>query len=200
MKLTKAVKYTSFIPLLSLESGIIVNKFQTLLLSIRNSGVIRFDVMSHREKEWTEDYKTKQWKSRRYRRCIERRSLFAISISNLYTKRLSQNSYQESVRYASVALCAVSTSVTLHYLRPLRDSVCPLYKPFNLSSIFRKSLLLPCYHVLNTLLPCLLLPLYLVLNILLLCLLLPCTMSYITLLPCLTLPCLIKECKTTKKS
>jgi len=169
-------------------------------LSIRNSGVIRFDVMSHREKEWTEDYKTKQWKSRRYRRCIERRSLFAISISNLYTKRLSQNSYQESVRYASVALCAVSTSVTLHYLRPLRDSVCPLYKPFNLSSIFRKSLLLPCYHVLNTLLPCLLLPLYLVLNILLLCLLLPCTMSYITLLPCLTLPCLIKECKTTKKS
>ena len=189
-----------FIPFLSFESGIIVNKFQTLLLSIRNSGVIRFDVMSHREKEWTEDYKTKQWKSRRYRRCIERRSLFAISISNLYTKRLSQNSYQESVRYASVALCAVSTSVTLHYLRPLRDSVCPLYKPFNLSSIFRKSLLLPCYHVLNTLLPCLLLPCYLVLNILLLCLLLPCTMSYITLLPCLTLPCLIKECKTTKKS
>ena len=73
--------------------------------------------------------------------------MFAISISNLYTKRLSQNSYQKSVRYASVALCAVSTSVTLHYLRPLRDSVCLLYKPFNLSSIFRKSLLLPCYHV-----------------------------------------------------
>ena len=91
--------------------------------------------------------KPKQWKSRRHRRCIERRSLFAISISNLYTKRLSQNSYQESVRYASVALCAVGTSVTLHYLRPLRDSVCPLYKPFNLSSIFRKSLLLPCYYV-----------------------------------------------------
>ena len=160
--------------------------------------------MSHREKEWTEDYKTKQWKSRRYRRCIERRSLFAISISNLYTKRLSQNSYQESVRYASVALCAVSTSVTLHYLRPLRDSVCPLYKPFNLSSIFRKSLLLPCYHVLNTLLPCLLLlcyhvlhysvtmspiTLYHVLNILLPCLLLPCTISPITLLPYLLLPC-----------
>ena len=100
--------------------------------------------------------------------------MFAISISNLYTKRLSQNSYQESVRYASVALCAVGTSVTLHYLRPLRDSVCPLYKPFNLSSIFRKNLLLPCYHVLNTLLPCLLLF---------------CTMSYITLLPCLTLLC-----------
>ena len=139
--------------------------------------------MSHREKEWTEDYKTKQWKSRRYRRCIERRSLFAISISNLYTKRLSQNSYQESVRYASVALCAVSTSVILRYLRPLRDSVCPLYKPFNLSSIFRKSLLLPCYHVLNTLLPCLLLPLYLVLNILLLCLPLPCLMPSITLSP-----------------
>ena len=123
--------------------------------------------MSHREKEWTEDYKTKQWKSRRHRRCIERRSLFANSISNLYTKRLSQNSYQESVRYTSVALCAVGTSVTLHNLRPLRDSVCPLYKPFNLSSIFRKNLLLPCYRV----------SYYSV------------TMSYITLLPCLPLLC-----------
>ena len=50
-----------FIPLLSLESGIIVNKFQTLLLSIHNSVVMRFDIMSHREKEKTEDYKTKQW-------------------------------------------------------------------------------------------------------------------------------------------
>ena len=132
--------------------------------------------------------KTKQWKSRRHRRCIERRSLFAISISNLYTKRLSQNSYQKSVRYASVALCAVGTSVTLHYLRPLRDSVCPLYKPFNLSSIFRKNLLLPCYHVLNTLLPCLLLlctmswiSCYYVSYYPVPCLLLPCTMSYITL-------------------
>ena len=136
-----------FIPLLSLESGIIVNKFQALLLSIHKFGVMRFDVMSHREKERTEDYKTKQWQARRHRRCIERRSLFAISISNLYTKRLSLNSYQKSVRYASVALCAVGTSVTLHYLRPLHDSVCPLYKPFNLSSIFRKNLLLPCYYV-----------------------------------------------------
>ena len=91
----------------------------------------------------------------------------------LYTNNLSK-SYKESVRYTSVALCAVGTSVTLHYLRSLRDSVCPLYKPFNLSSIFRKNLLLPCYHVLNTLLPCLLLF---------------CTMSYITLLPCLPLLC-----------
>ena len=48
-----------FIPLLSLESGIIVNKFQTLLLSIHNSGVMRFDVMSHGEKERTEDYLNK---------------------------------------------------------------------------------------------------------------------------------------------
>ena len=77
--------------------------------------------------------KTKQWKSRRHRRCIERRSLFANSISNLYTKCLSQNSYQESVRYTSVALCAVGTSVILHYLRPLRDSVCLLYKTFSLT-------------------------------------------------------------------
>ena len=54
-------------------------------------------------------------------------------ISNLYTKLLPQNSYQESVRYTSVALCAVGTSVTLHNLRPLRDSVCLLYKTFSLS-------------------------------------------------------------------
>ena len=60
--------------------------------------------MSHGEKERTEDYKTKQWQSRRHRRCTERRSLFANSISNLYTKRLPQNSYQESVCYTAVAL------------------------------------------------------------------------------------------------
>jgi|GEM_PF-6154620 hypothetical protein len=48
-----------FIPLLSFESGIIVNKFQTLLLSIHKFGVMCFEVMSHREKERTENYKTK---------------------------------------------------------------------------------------------------------------------------------------------
>ena len=149
--------------------------------------------MSHREKERTEDYKTKQWKSRRHHRCIERRSLFAISISNLYTKRLSQNSYQESVRYASVALCAVSTSVTLHYLRPLRDSVCLLYKTFSLSLHISEEPLI-------TLLPCLPLLCYHVLNILLPCLLLPCTMSLITLSHAFHYPVSIKECKTTKKS
>ena len=95
---------------------------------------VRFLTKCHTEKRrGRRIIKTKQWKSRRHRWCTERRSLFAISISNLYTKRLSQNSYQESVRYASVALCAVGTSVTLHYLRPLRDSVCLLYKTFSLT-------------------------------------------------------------------
>ena len=156
--------------------------------------------MSHREKERTEDYKTKQWKSRRHRRCIERRSLFAISISNLYTKRLSQNSYQKSVRYASVALCAVGTSLTLRYLRPSVTPCAYYIRLLVYHSIFRKNLLLLCYHVFHYPVSSLPLPCYHVLNILLPCLLLPCTMSYITLLPCLTLPCLIKECKTTKKS
>jgi len=77
--------------------------------------------------------KTGQRKPRRHRRCIEQQSLFANSISNLYTKRLSQSIYQKSVGYISVALCAVGTSVILHYLRPLRDSVCLLYKTFSLS-------------------------------------------------------------------
>ena len=91
----------------------------------------------------------------------------------LYTNNLSK-SYKEPVRYTSVALCAVGTSVTLHYLRPLRVSVCLLYKTFSLSSIFRKSLLLPCYHVFHYLVTMSLITLYHVLN---------------TLLPCLTLPC-----------
>ena len=56
-------------------------------------------------------------------------NLLAIYIQSFYP----QNSYQESVRYTSVALCAVGTSVTLHNLRPLRDSVCLLYKTFSLS-------------------------------------------------------------------
>ena len=47
--------------------------------------------------------------------------------------KTKQCSYQESVRYTFVALCAVSTCVTLRYLRPLRDSVCLLYKTFSLS-------------------------------------------------------------------
>ena len=95
---------------------------------------IRFLKKCHTEKRrGRRIIKTKQWKSRRHRRCIERRSLFAISISNLYTKSLSRKTSQESVRYASVALCAVGTSVTLHNLRPLRDSVCLLYKTFSLS-------------------------------------------------------------------
>ena len=71
---------------------------------------------------------------------MERRSLLANSISNLYTQRLSQKSYQEAVRYTSVTLCAVGTSVTLHNLRPLRDSVCLLYKRLLVYHfIFRKN-------------------------------------------------------------
>ena len=154
---------------------------------------------------------------------MERRSLFAKFISNLYTKRLSPNSYQESVRYTSTTLCAVGTSVILHYLHPLRDSVCLLYKTFSLSlHISEEPLitLLPCleYPVtvsLITLLPCLTLLCYHVSHYSVPCLEYPVTMSLITLyhlshypvtislitlLPCLTLPCLIKECKTTKKS
>ena len=80
-----------------------------------------------------EEYQSKHWWSWKYRLCVKRRRLFANSISNLYTKHLPQNSYQESVRYTSVALCAVGTSVTLHNLRPLRDSVCLLYKTLSLS-------------------------------------------------------------------
>ena len=132
----------------------------------------------------------------------------------LYTNNLSK-SYKEPVRYTSVALCAIGTSVTFRYLRPLRNSVCPLYKPFNLSSIFGRTSYYPVTMSLIILLPCLLLLCLMPSITLLPCLLLPCLMSSITLLPCLLLPCLmspitlyhvfhypvsIKECKTTKKS
>ena len=114
---------------------------------------VRFLKKCHTEKRrGRRIIKTKQWKSRRHRRCIERRSLFANSISNLYTKRLPQNSYQESVRYTSVALCAVGTSVTLRYLRPLRDSVCLIYKTFSLSlHISEEPVILPSRHIITSL-------------------------------------------------
>ena len=98
--------------------------------------------MSHGEKERTEDYKEKRWKPRRHHRCTERRSLFANSISNLYTKRLSQNSYQESVRYTSVALCAVGTSVTLRYLRPSVTPCAYYIRLLVYHSIFQRNLFL----------------------------------------------------------
>ena len=111
-----------------------------IFLSLQDFGVIRFATCVQSLKQCHTEarrgwriIKTKQWKSRRHRRYIERRSLFVNSISNLYTKRLTKNSYQESVLYSSVALCAVGTSVTLRYLHPLRDSVCLLYKTFSLS-------------------------------------------------------------------
>ena len=101
----------------------------------------------------------------------------------LYTNNLSK-SYKEPVRYASVALCAVSTSVTLHYLRPLRDSVCLLYKTFSLSLHISEEPLI-------TLLPCLEYPV---------------TMSLITLYhvfhysaSCLPLPCLHQGMQNHKK-
>ena len=114
----------------------------------------------------------------------------------LYTNNLSK-SYKEPVRYTSAALCAVGTSVTLHYLRSLRDSVCLLYKTFSLSlhiseeplTTLLPCLPLPCYHVFHYPVSSLPLPCYHVLNTLLPCLLLFCTMSYITLLPCLPLLC-----------
>ena len=113
-------------------------------------------------------------------------------ICKLYQRFYTQTIYPKVIKnlYATPPLLFVPSVPPWHcvYLRPLRDSVCPLYKPFNLSSIFRKSLLLPCYHVLNTLLPCLLLlctmswiSCYYVSYYPVPCLLLPCTMSYITL-------------------
>ena len=124
----------------------------------------------------------------------------------LYTNNLSK-SYKEPVRSPSVALCAIGTSVTFRYLRPLHVAVCLLYKTFSLSLHISEEpfitlllcLLLSYYHVLNTLLPCLLLLCLMSPITLLPCLLLPCTMSLITLLPCLLLPCLHQGMQNHKK-
>ena len=124
-------------------------------LGVKYFGVIRFATCVQGLKQchtelWRERriIKTNQWKSQRHRWCIERRSLFANSISNLYTKRLPQNSYQEFVRYNSVALLcrrhlrdivfSSVPSVTLcaYYIRLLVSHSIfgrTLYKTFSLS-------------------------------------------------------------------
>ena len=66
--------------------------------------------------------------------------MLAHFLVTLCLKRLYQNSYQESVRYTSVALCAVGTSVTLHNLRP-SVTLCALYvRVLVYHSIFRMNL------------------------------------------------------------
>lgn len=56
---------------------------------------------------------------------MEQSSLFANSIS-INTNLLSQNNYQESVRYISVTRCAVDTSIILH-LAPSTPFLCVPY-------------------------------------------------------------------------
>ena len=122
--------------------------------------------------------------------------------------KTKQCSYQEFVRYTSVALCAVGTSVTLCVTSVPSVTPCAYYISLLIYPPFSEEPLI-------TLLPCLLLLCLMPSITLLPCLLLPCLMSSITLLPCLLLPCLmspitlyhvfhypvsIKECKTTKKS
>ena len=91
-------------------------------------------------------------------------------ICKLYQRFYTQIIYPKVIRnlYAIPSSLFVPSAPPWHcvYLRPLRDSVCLLYKTFSLSSIFRKSLLLPCYYVFYY----------------------PITMSSITLLPCLEYP------------
>ena len=136
-------------------------------------------------------------------------------ICKLYQRFYTQTIYPKVIRnlYAIPPSLFVPSAPPWHcvYLRPLRNSVCPLYKPFNLSSIFRKSLLLPCYHVFYYPITMSLITLYHVfhysvtMSLITLshvshypvpCLPLPCTMSPITLyhvshypVPCLLLPC-----------
>ena len=83
----------------------------------------------------------KQWKSRRHRQCIERRSvllfLLAIYIQSVYPKIVIKN------LYATPPSLFVPSAPPLHcvYLRSLRDSVCLLYRLLVYYSIFRKNLI-----------------------------------------------------------
>ena len=148
-------------------------------------------------------------------------------ICKLYQRFYTQIIYPKVIRnlYAIPSSLFVPSAPPWHcvYLRPLRDSVCLLYKTFSLSSIFRKSLLLPCYYVFYypitmssiTLLPCLeypvtmsWIPCYHVSYYPVPCLPLPCYHVSYYPVSCLPLLCYyvsyypvsIKECKTTKKS
>ena len=103
---------------------------------------VRFLTKCHTEKRRVRRIiKTKRWKSQRHRRCIERRSLSAHFFSNFIPK-VFPKSYQESVRYTSVALCAVGTSVTLRYLRPSVTPCAYYIRRLVYHSIFQKNLFL----------------------------------------------------------
>ena len=99
-------------------------------------------------------------------------------ICKLYQRFYTQTIYPKVIRnlYATPPSLFVPSAPPWHcvYLRPLRASVCPLYKPFNLSSIFRKNLLLPCYHVLHYSVTVSLITLYHVFHYSVSCLPLPC--------------------------
>ena len=133
-------------------------------------------------------------------------------ICKLYQRFYTQTIYPKVIRnlYATPPSLFVPSAPPWHcvYLRPLRVSVCLLYKTLSLSLHVSEEpfitlllcLLLSYYHVLNTLLPCLLL----------LCLMSSITLSHVFhySVSCLPLLCYhvsyypvsIKECKTTKKS
>ena len=118
-------------------------------------------------------------------------------ICKLYQRFYTQTIYPKVIRslYATSPSLYVPSTPPWHcvYLRPLRVSVCPLYKPFSYHSIFRKNLLLPCYHVSFysvTMSPITLSHVFHY----------PVTMSLITLSHVSLYPVSIKECKTTKKS
>ena len=57
--------------------------------------------MSHRGTEWTKNFKTKQWKSRRHRRCVEERRKFTNfirdSIPKVFISELIRNLYATSL-------------------------------------------------------------------------------------------------------
>ena len=89
--------------------------------------------MSHRGTESTEGYQKSTGRHGGTVGTWSDGDCLPILLAIYIQSSLSQNSYQESVGYTSVALCAVGTSVTLRYLRPLRDSVCLIYKSFSLS-------------------------------------------------------------------
>ena len=80
--------------------------------------------------------KTKQVMVWRHHRCVERRRLVAGFISDFMAQSDYPKSCQESVRYTSIALCAVSISVILPLPLSTRCLYVPLCKDF-------------CYHCIS---------------------------------------------------
>ena len=114
-------------------------------------------------------------------------------VCKLYQRFYTQTIYPKVIRnlYATPPSLFVPSAPPWHFVTSVHSmSPCAYYiRLLVYHSIFRKSLLLPCYYVFYYPITMSWIPCYHVYYYSVSCLPLPCTMSLITLLLCLLLPC-----------